>query len=208
MGPLQCVHTLTDVLRSLVVTALAAASVAACGSASAAPAAPAASTQVLSGPGFSTRYPIAWSGTTDSSGGVSAYELSSQGALNTSGIPVAGAIGITVLVEPLSVLAAAGAKNLATLTPAQLMSGVVGTPPNAVGVKVATAIHSVRFDGDSAAAVTLTYTTGGTPNVQEDQLDKHGLSVYLVELDTEPTMKAVGEAAVASLMRSWTWSPS
>jgi len=203
MEPLHGVHTLTIVLRTLVVTALAATAVVACGSA---PAVPAASTNVLSGPGFSTQYPLAWSGTTDSSGGVSAYELSSHAALNTSGIPVAGAIGITVLVEPLSVLAAAGAKDLATLTPAELMSGVVGTPPDAVGVTVATAIHSVHFDGDSAAAVTLTYTTGGTPNIQEDELDKHGLSLYLVELDTEPSMRVAGEAVVASLMKSWTWT--
>jgi hypothetical protein len=88
------------------------------------------------------------------------------------------------------------------------MSGVVGTPPNAAGVKVATAIHSVHFSGDSAAAMTLTYTTGGTANVQEDQIDKHGSNVYLVELDTEPSMKAAGEAAVASLIESWTWSAS
>src|SRR5580658_977545 len=206
MEPLHGVHTLTIVLRTLVVTALAATAVVACGPAPVAPSPP--STQVLSGPGFSAQYPLAWSGTTDSSAGVSAYELSSQGALNTSGIPVAGAIGITVLVEPLSVLAAAGAKDLAALTPAQLMSGVVGTPPNAVGVTVATAIHSARFDGDSAAAVTLTYTTGGTPNVQEDQLDKHGLSVYLVELDTEPSMRVAGEAVVASLIKSWAWTTS
>jgi hypothetical protein len=205
MEPLHGVHTLTSVLRSLVVTALAATAVVACGSASAVPA---PSTNALSGPGFSAQYPIKWSGTTDSSGGVSAYELSSNGSLNASGVPAAGAIGITVLVEPLSVLAAAGARNLATSTPAQLMTGVVGTPPDAVGVKVATAIHSVRFDGDSAAAITLTYTTGGTPNVQEDQLDKHGLSVYLVELDTEPSMKAAGEAVVASLIKSWAWSSS
>jgi hypothetical protein len=206
MEPLQGVHTLNAVPRSLVVIALAATAAVACGSASVA--APPASTQVLSGPGFSAQYPIAWQASTDSSGGVSAYELSSHGALNSSGIPVAGAIGITVLVEPLSVLAQAGAKDLATLTPAQLMTGVVGTPPNAVGVKVATAIHSVHFDGDPAAAVTLTYTTGGTSIVQEDQLDKHGLSVYLVELDTEPSMRAAGEAAVASLIKSWSWSPS
>jgi hypothetical protein len=203
MEPLQSVHTLTSVLRTLVVTALAATAAVACGSASPVPA---PSTRGLSGPGFSLRYPITWSGTTDSSGGVSAYELSSHGSLNASGVPAAGAIGVTVLVEPLSVLAAAGARNLAT--PAQLMTGVVGTPPNAVGVKVATAIHSVRFDGDSAAAVTLTYTTGGTPNVQEDQLDKHGLNVYLVEMDTEPSMQAAGEAVVSSLMKSWAWSSS
>jgi hypothetical protein len=206
MEPLQGVHTLNAVPRSLVVIALAATAAVACGSASVA--APPAYTQALSGPGFSAQYPIAWQASTDSSGGVSAYELSSHGALNSSGIPVAGAIGITVLVEPLSVLAQAGAKDLATLTPAQLMTGVVGTPPNAVGVKVATAIHSVHFDGDPAAAVTLTYTTGGTSIVQEDQLDKHGLSVYLVELDTEPSMRAAGEAAVASLIKSWSWSPS
>jgi hypothetical protein len=206
MEPLQGVHTLNAVPRSLVVIALAATAAVACGSASVA--APPASTQALSGPGFSAQYPIAWQASTESSGGVSAYELSSHGALNSSGIPVAGAIGITVLVEPLSVLAQAGAKDLATLTSAQLMTGVVGTPPNAVGVKVATAIHSVHFDGDPAAAVTLTYTTGGTSIVQEDQLDKHGLSVYLVELDTEPSMRAAGEAAVAALVKSWTWSPS
>jgi hypothetical protein len=205
MAPLHGVHTLTSVFRTLVVTALAATAMAACGAASVAPP---ATTQVLSGPGFSAQYPITWSGTTDSSGGVSAYELSSHGSLNASGVPSAGAIGITVLVEPLSVLAAAGARNLATVTPAQLMSGVVGTPPNAVGVTVATATHSVRFDGDSGAAVTLTYTTDGTPNVQEDQLDKHGLSVYLVELDTEPSMRVAGEAVVASLMKSWTWTTS
>jgi hypothetical protein len=208
MEPLHGVHTLTSVLRTLIVPALAATAVVACGSASVAPAASAASTHVLSGSGFSAQYPITWSSSGESSKGVTAYELSSSGPLNASGVPAAGAIGITVLVEPLSVLAAAGARNLATSTPAQLITGVVGTPPDAVGVTVATAIHSVHFDGDSAAAVTLTYTTGGTPNVQEDQLDKHGLSVYLVELDTEPSMKAAGEAAVASLVKSWTWSTS
>jgi hypothetical protein len=206
MEPLHGVHTLTSVLRTLVVTALAATAVVACGSASVAPPAPVVTTHVLSGSGFSAHYPITWSSSGESSKGVTAYELSSGGALNASGVPTPGAIGITVLVEPLSVLAAAGARNLATTTPAQLMSGVVGTPPDAVGVKVATAIHGVRFDGDSAAAVTLTYTTGGVPNVQEDQLDKHGLSVYLVELDTEPSLQAAGEADVASLVKSWTWT--
>ncbi len=203
--PLHGVHTLGTVIRALVVAALAATAVVACGSAAAAPA---ASTHALSGSGFAAHYPLSWSSNTKTSGGVTAYELSSHGSLNASGVPAAGAIGITVQVVPMSVLTAAGAKDVASLTPAQLMSGVVGTPPNAAGVKVATAIHSVHFSGDSAAAMTLTYTTGGTANVQEDQIDKHGSNVYLVELDTEPSMKAAGEAAVASLIESWTWSAS
>jgi hypothetical protein len=205
MAPSHGVHTLGTVIRRLVVTALAATAVVACGSASAAPP---ALTQVLYGSGFAVQYPVSWSTKTQSSQGVTAYELSSHGSLNASGVPAAGAIGVTVQVVPLSALSAGGVKNLANLTPAQLMSGVVGTPPNALGVKVTSAIHGVHFSGDSAAAMTITYTTGGISNVQEDEIDKHGTNVYLVELDTEPSTKAAGEAFVASLMKSWTWSSS
>jgi hypothetical protein len=205
MGPLHGVPTLTTVKRTLILCTLAALAVVACGST--APTAVPPTTHVLDGSGFAVQFPESWSSTTRASGGVTAYEMSSHGALNSSGVPVAGAIGITIQVVPVSVLVAGGVKNPGVLTAAQLMSGVVGTPPNATGVKLTAAIHTVEFGGDkAAAAMTVTYTSGGIPNLQEDQIDKHGTTVYLVELDTEPSLKAAGEAAVASLLKSWTWT--
>ena len=60
--------------------------------------------------------------------------------------------------------------------------------------------------GDTAGAASLTYTSGGHPNLQEDVVDRHGKVVYLVELDAEPALKVQAEAAVNALVKSWSWT--
>jgi len=185
------------------VAGIVVATVAGCGEVST-PAAPA--TQTLTGSGFSAKFGAAWTKEIRTSQGATEYELSSHGSLNSSGLPTAGAIGITVQVVPFSVLQANGAPDPSTLTQVQLMDGVVGTPTDASGVKVTVGLHSVTFAGDTAGAASLTYTSGGLPNLQEDVVDRHARVVYLVELDAEPSLKAAAEAAVSALVKSWTWT--
>ncbi len=177
--------------------------VVACGEASA-PAAPVS--QTLTGSGFTARFGASWTKTTRTSQGATEYELSSHGSLSAAGLPAAGAIGISVQVVPFSVLQASGAPDPSTLTQVQLMDGVVGTPTGATGVTVIVGLHSVTFAGDTAAAASLTYTSGGVPNLQEDVVDRHAKVVYLVELDAEPSLKVQAEAAVNALVKSWSWT--
>jgi len=189
--------------RALLAGIAMAAAVAGCGEASA-PAPPA--TQPLTGSGFTARFGASWTKETRTSQGATEYELSSHGSLNASGLPAAGAIGITVQVVPFTVLQASGAPDPSTLTQVQLIDGVVGTPTDATGVTVTVALHSVTFVGDTAGAASLTYTSGGHPNLQEDVVDRHGKVVYLVELDAEPALKVQAEAAVNALVKSWSWT--
>ena len=190
------------VRRTLLAAIVMTAAVAGCGEASA-PAAPA--TQTLTGSGFTARFGASWTKTTRTSQGATEYELSSNGSLNGSGLPIAGAIGISVQVVPFAVLQASGAPDPSTLTQVQLMDGVVGTPTGASGVTVIIGLHSVAFAGDTAAAASLTYTSGGVPNLQEDVVDRHAKVVYLVELDVEPSLKVEAEAAMSALVKSWSW---
>ncbi len=195
--------TLTREVRRALLTGIVVATVVGCGESSA-PAAPA--TQALTGSGFTARFGASWTKTTRTSRGATEYELSSHGSLSNAGLPTAGAIGITVQVVPFSVLQASGAPDPSTLTQVQLMNGVVGTPTGASGVKVIVGPHSVIFAGDTAGAASLTYTSGGIPNLQEDVVDRHGKVVYLVELDAEPSLRVQGEAAVSALVKSWSWA--
>jgi hypothetical protein len=190
--------------RRLIAGAAVALTAVACGSASAA--APTPTTRILDATGFSALFPSTWSMTTKTVKGATEYELSSNGALNASGVPKAGAIGITIQEVPYAVAIASGAPNPATATPTQLVNGMVGTPPSATGVKVTYALHAVSFAHDIAYGLTLTYDSAGTPNLQEDVVDRHASVLYLVELDAEPTLKAAGDAAVATLMKTWYWA--
>jgi len=163
-------------------------------------------TQPLRGNGFNAEFSSAWTKTTRSLKGATEYELSSRGGLGNVGIPPAGAIGIVVQVLPYSVLEAGGAPNLASISQAQLVSGLVGTPKDATGVTASTGLHALALAGDRASGLSYTYTSGGTANVQEDVVDRHGTAVYFIELDTEPTLQSQGETALAAFLASWTWS--
>jgi hypothetical protein len=178
----------------------------ACGSASAAGSAPTPTTRILDATGFSALFPSSWSMTTHTLKGATEYELSSSGALNASGVPKPGAVGITITEVPYAVAVAGGATNPATATPTQLVNGMVGTPPSATGVKVTEALHSVTFADDAAYSISLSYVSAGTPNLQEDIVVRHAEVLYLVELDGEPTLQATGDAAIATLMKTWYWA--
>jgi hypothetical protein len=189
--------------RTLITGVAVALTCVACGSASAA--APTPTTRILDGTGFSALFPSSWSMTTRTLKGATEYSLSSSGVLNASGVPKPGAVGITITEVPYAVAVAGGAPNPATATPTQLMNGLVGTPSGATGVKVTDALHSVTFADDAAYSVSLSYVSTGTPNVQEDIVVRHADVLYLVELDGEPTLQATGDAAIATLMKTWYW---
>jgi hypothetical protein len=176
----------------------------ACGSASAAVATP--TTRILNGSGFSALYPESWSLAKQAMKGATQYQLSSRGTLSTAGVPKPGAIGITIQVVPFAVIQAAGRSNPATWTPVQLVNGTIGTPPGATTVKVSVPAHGVSFADGTGYTVNFTYSVAGTPNVQEDLVEVHAKVVYLVELDAEPTLQALGEAAMKTLTTTWGWA--
>ena len=86
------------------------------------------------------------------------------------------------------------------------MNDTIGTPPGATAITVAAPAHRVSFAGDTAYGMTLTYTASGTPNVQEDLVVIHATSVYLVELDAEPSLQASGEVAMKTVTTTWGWA--
>jgi hypothetical protein len=176
----------------------------ACGSTNAAVATP--TTRILNGTGFSALYPQSWSVKTQSMRGATQYQLSSRGLLSNAGVPKPGAIGITIQAVPFSVIEASRSLNPSTWTPTQLVNDTIGTPPGATAISVATPAHRVSFAGYSAYGLTLTYTSSGTSNVQEDLVAIHGTSVYLVELDAEPSLQASGEAAMKTVTTTWGWA--
>jgi hypothetical protein len=108
----------------------------ACGSASAPVATP--TTRILVGTGFSVLYPASWSLKTISIKGATEYKLSSRGSLSSAGLPIPGAIGITIQAVPFAAAVAAGLPNPATMTPIQLVDKVIGTPSGATGLRSST----------------------------------------------------------------------
>lgn len=178
--------------------------VVACGSASAAVVTP--TTRILNGTGFSALYPESWSLATQTMHGATQYQLSSRGPLSAAGVPKPGAVGITIQVVPFAVIQTSGRPNPATWTPVQLVNGTIGTPPGATAVKVSVPAHGVSFADGTGYAVNLTYAVAGTPNVQEDLVEVHAKVVYLVELDAEPTLRALGEAAMKTVTTTWGWA--
>jgi len=175
-----------------------------CGSANAAVATP--TTRILNGTGFSALYPESWSVKTQTMRGATQYSLSSHGVLSNAGVPKPGAIGIIIQAVPFAVIEASRSLNPATWTPAQLVNDTIGTPPGATAITVATPAHRVSFAGDTAYGLTLNYTSSGTSNVQEDLVVIHGTSVYLVELDAEPSLQTPGEAAMKTVTTTWGWA--
>lgn len=189
--------------RKLLAGCAAALAVVACGSASAPVATP--TTRILVGKGFSALYPVSWSLKTVTHKGATEYQLSSHGALTSAGVPIPGAIGITIQAVPFADAIAAGLPNPATMTPIQLVDRVVGTPTGATNLKVVNPPHVDLWLNGTAYGVSLTYASAGTPNLQEDLIDRHAQVIYLVELDTEPTLQTSGEAALKTVTHSWGW---
>jgi hypothetical protein len=85
------------------------------------------------------------------------------------------------------------------------MSGVVRTPVSAQGV-----VHSglPRFRtlaGASAAEESNEYVYRGRGNIQVDVVARHAGEIYFIELDTELTRIAEGEASFSRLLDDWRW---
>ncbi len=190
--------------RRLITGCAIALTMVACGSASAPVATP--TTRILVGNGFSALYPVSWSLKTITLKGATEYQLSSHGSLTTAGVPIPGAIGITIQAVPYAAAVAAGLPNPATMTPTQLVDRVIGTPTGATDVKVVNPPHVDLWLNDTAYGLSLTYATAGTPNLQEDLIDRHTQAIYLIELDTEPTLQTPGEAALKTVTHSWGWA--
>jgi len=162
---------------------------------------------------FTTAYPAGWRLTVSRASGISVYKLSSTGAkVNRVGIAPAGTIAITIYVLSVSwvtthpILSGVPPDRAAASQSAlQLLPHVVGTPVASPTVMITTPAHSTVLDGVSAAAIVYRYRYAGVGNVQSDVLARHGHEIVFAELDTEPSLRSKGTAALATITTHWHW---
>jgi hypothetical protein len=172
-----------------------------------APSGAAAAAKTLNAVAFTSAYASGWTLTSKHApSGAARYQLSSTATPpNALGIPVAGSVGVTIDVTPVSLLARAHFPGATGASPLKLLPDFVGTPRGAKGVKLASRPQRSRLGGAKAAIESYAYIYRDVANLQVDLLARHGHEVVLVELDTAPTLASAGEAALETLGRSWHW---
>jgi hypothetical protein len=200
--------------RNVAAVAGAAALVAAATLAASAIASDPATTHTLHVSSSTTSYPAGWRLTSPPGpAGIITYELSSTGAkANGVGIPPAGTIAITIGVLSVSWVTThpllSGVppdRAAASQSALQLLPHVIGTPVPSPSDWITTAAHSTVLDGVSAAAIVYRYRYAGVGNVQSDVLARHGHEIVYAELDTEPSLRSKGTAALATITTHWHW---
>jgi len=199
--------------RTVAAVASAAALVAATTLAASATASDPATTHTLRASSFTTSYPAGWRLTVRRASGIVTYELSSTGAkVNGVGIAPAGTIAITIGVLSVSWVTThpllSGVppdRAAASQSALQLLPHVIGTPVPNPSHWITTAAHSTVLDGVSAAAIAYRYRYAGVGNVQGDVLARHGHEIVYAELDTEPSLRSKGTAALATITTHWHW---
>ena len=136
---------------------------------------------------------------------ITLYLLGSPGArVSDLGIPTRGGIGITVSYVPAS---AVGTRlpNAATAAPIDLLNKLVGVPVPAAAATLVSAPHAAMLGGVPAAAAGVRYTYHGVPNLQENLVTRQSATVVFVELDTQPSERSAGEAALQTVLGNWRW---
>ncbi|HEX4563359.1 MAG TPA: hypothetical protein VH115_02795 [Solirubrobacteraceae bacterium] len=175
----------------------------------------------VGGTSFTSAIDARWTvHTRTGAGGFETLALSSRGArLDAVGIPLPGAVGITVSEGPATTIerraGRAPAQPAANLTGTRaarqaqaaiaLMSAVVRTPGGAQWVELSSPARFLTLAGASAAEESYEYVFGGRGNVQVDVVARRGDRIYFIELDTEPAHIAQGESAFVRLLRNWRW---
>ncbi len=189
-----------------IVTACAALGLTACAaSTAAATGIPQSQGQRLSDSTFIAAYPSGWSKQVTQVHGATRYALASKGTLSPLGIPVTGAIGISVTTIPIAALQSEGLKNASTLTLSALALDLVGIPKGVTNVVGLQHARAIAVGSESGLEAEFSYADAGDSNIQEDILVKHEAVVYVVELDVAPALRSKGEADLATMASSWGW---
>jgi hypothetical protein len=164
--------------------------------------------RTVTGTGFSTSYPSAWSVSSHiGRRGSSQHLLSSSGAaIDALGLGPAGTVAVTIDDTPTSGVRAGQRFSEQRLDAVRLLAVNVGTPEAAQAKSLAARPHAVALDGIEAGEESYVYTYEGRQNMQVDVVARHDRHIVLVELDAEPRLASASQAALTQILAAWHWS--
>jgi hypothetical protein len=85
------------------------------------------------------------------------------------------------------------------------LNRIVGTPPNAVGVKRIEEVADARLAGAEAATTQYTYTDEGVTYVQSNLVAVTGNVTIFIEVDAPPDRADTAARTFATVIKYWRW---
>jgi hypothetical protein len=153
-------------------------------------------TRTLRGRGYRTAVPAAWHSRVKRGDGVRTYFLNSgSGHATDYGLAGPAQVGLTIANQRTEDASATAALNR-----------IVGTPPNAVGVKRIEPIADARLAGAEAATTQYTYTDEGVTYVQSNLVAVTGDVTIFIEVDAPPAQADEAARTLATVIKNWRWT--
>jgi hypothetical protein len=146
--------------------------------------------------GFTTAVPSGWNARVVRGDGMRTHFLNSgAGHANELGLAGMGQVGLTIARQRTQDSSAAVA-----------LARIVGTPPNAVGVKRTEAPTDTTLAGAEAATTQYTYTVDGVTYVQSNLVAVTGGVTVFIEVDAPPAQAGEAARTFATVIRNWRWT--
>jgi hypothetical protein len=157
---------------------------------------PAAQTRTLREPDFKTAVPAGWHARVQRGDGMRTHFLNSgSGHANDYGLAGAGQVGLTIANQRTEDGSASAA-----------LDRIVGTPPNALGVKRIEPVADARLAGAEAATTQYTYTDDGVTYVQSNLVAVTGGVTIFIEVDAPPAQVDEARRTLATVIQNWRWT--
>jgi hypothetical protein len=157
---------------------------------------PASQTRPLRERDYRTAVPSDWSARVQRGDGMRTHFLNSgSGHANDYGLAGAGQVGLTIANQR-----TADGSAIAAL------DRIVGTPPNALGVKRIEPVADARLAGAEAATTQYTYTDEGVTYVQSNLVAVTGGVTIFIEVDAPPALADEAARTLATVIRNWRWT--
>jgi hypothetical protein len=157
---------------------------------------PAGQTRPLRERDYRTAVPAGWNARVERGDGTRTHFLNSgSGHASDYGLAGAEQVGLTIANQRTTDASAAAA-----------LERIVGTPPNAVGVKRIEPVADARLAGAEAATTQYTYTDGGVTYVQSNLVAVTGDVTIFIEVDAPPDRADTAARTVATVIQNWRWA--
>ena len=157
---------------------------------------PADQTRTLRERDYRTAVPAGWNARVEKGDGVRTHFLNSgSGHATDYGLAGAEQVGLTVANQRTEDASAEAA-----------LERIVGTPPNAVGVRRIEAVADARLAGAEAATTQYTYTDDGVTYVQSNLVAVTGDVTIFIEVDAPPDRADTAARTFATVLQNWRWT--
>jgi hypothetical protein len=144
---------------------------------------------------YRTDVPAGWNSRVERGDGTRTHYLNSgSGHATDYGLAGAEQVGLTIANQRTEDATAVAALNR-----------IVGTPPNAVGVKRIEPVVDARLAGAEAATTRYTYTDEGVTYVQSNLVAVTGDVTIFIEVDAPPDRADTAARTFATVIENWRW---